>query len=162
MSTPKVHKKVYLILEFLQRKLETKYDIDVGPFTAQEKKEHPNSNFLVFPTGRGRMDADAFSVHLNRRAGRMSDFELFSSILHEVLHIIYWSVVDCHSSALTQVHSKVMKNHLEEALFDSREQGTYRLERAIAPILYPDFLLDTKENLTNGSANGVILTAVKS
>ncbi len=145
MAVPKVHKKIYLMLDFLQRKLGTNYEIDIRAFSMEEKKEHPNANFLVGPTGRGNEDIDAFGIRVHRRCGAMKDFELFSSVLHELLHAMYWPVATAHSSALKEVRSKAMKSHLEGEMYDSREQGTYRLERAIAPILWPEFLLDMEQ-----------------
>ena len=157
MAIPKVHKKIYVILEFIQRKLQTNYLVDVNSFEEEHHKDYPNANFLVEPSGRGRQDQEAFSIHVHRRVGRMKDFDLFSSVLHELIHVIYWPVVDCHSDALKSVHSKAMKSHLSEDMYDSREQGTYKLERAIAPVLYHEFLLDIAAKASNLPSEPVVV-----
>ena len=149
MSVPKCHKKAYLYLQFLQEKLKTNYDFDIRGFTPQELRDHPKANFLVGPTARGREDAESFSIHIHRSVGKMEEEELFSSMLHELLHTIFWPVVDCHNTALREVHSKVMKHHLDGEMFDAREQGTYRLERCLAPILWKEFLIDTEKKLSD-------------
>ena len=102
---------------------------------------HGRDLMTITRTARGRQDPGAFLLHYNAPlVADVDDAELKKRVFHELLHALTWDLVDEVEAALRHlaVDAEAIRRELKLRAYEAREAVTYRLERTLGPLCFPE------------------------
>lgn len=134
----KEQQRIEKAFSWVQRKLNTKFDLTFESFNPLTEKAHggPTGRLAIARTARGSQDPNSFIVYYYVNNTKKKSFNILKQdAMHELIHALNAAKSDVFEDLLEHVKGAVLKRNFEKRWMDVEESTTYALERSFGPFV---------------------------
>ena len=121
---------------WVQRELNTKYNLIFKPFVAAKDSVGKDAHLAVERSLRSTEDPECYVIYFDSKNTKERSFKfLKQDALHEIIHFTSWKMQDVFNDACKHIKNKALLKSLKDRYYDAEEFSTYTLSRAVGPFI---------------------------
>ncbi len=138
------HDRIERVFNWVQRKLNTKYNLIFEQFNAEKDLYvSKDTHLCVERSSRDTEDPDSFIIYFDITNTKIRSFKILKQdAFHELTHVINWMKRDIFEETLSHIKSNPIKKGLRKRFYDADEAATYLMERAVGPFIIKGYRKD--------------------